>query len=191
MSKGEYDKVSDTGKRYYTEERNGETIRIYESGAEYNEDRKHLVNAPPDKRICNANAKMFADRRWSQAEEAARQGMVAAAQMLEEGIEDPDAAWSTMVGAQTMLALNPDSGRASTEAFKAVGRATGYMKDARQTSLQLSNDGRSLRVDGLPTDRLLLLLDRLGGDKSTYRSLDQQTEEDTSPPVIDARPAGE
>ena len=55
-----------------TEERNGEVIAIYESGAEYNQTTKRLVKAPPSAAITPENSNFYKRKRQEKAAAALR-----------------------------------------------------------------------------------------------------------------------
>ena len=55
-----------------TEERNGEIIAVYESGAEYNQTTKRLVKAPPSAAITSENSNFYKRKRQEKAAAALR-----------------------------------------------------------------------------------------------------------------------
>lgn len=63
-----------------TEERNGETIAIYESGAEYNTVTNRLVKAPPRAAITPENSNEYKRKRQEKAAAALRARIVASTQ---------------------------------------------------------------------------------------------------------------
>jgi hypothetical protein len=60
-----------------TVERDGHTINIYESGAEYNVTLKKLVKAPPSAMITKANAHIMKQKRQEKAARLLREAIVA------------------------------------------------------------------------------------------------------------------
>ena len=154
-----YDNVNSKGNRYYEDTREGKLYRIYENGTEYNMTDKHLVKGPEANRISTDTASEYHSMRIAKHTQAARDGMLEAARLLSEGIDTPELAWSAVVGGQTLLALSPEAGHASTKAAEFLRKACAY--DDKPTSLTLQDGSKRGVIDGIPEGELMALLGRM------------------------------
>ena len=154
-----YDKVNSKGNRYYEDTRDGKLYRIYENGTEYNMTDKHLVKGPEANRISTDTASEYHQMRIAKHTQAARNGMLEAARLLSEGIDTPELAWSAVNSAQTILALDPDAGHASTKAAEFLRKACAY--DDKPASLTLQDGSKRVVIDGIPEGELMALLGRM------------------------------
>lgn len=181
MSNSElFDKVNAKGKRYYEKEDEAGRLMVFEDGTIYNMDAKRLVCGPKNKRITTANTKKFHELKRRKGEERVREFVLReiAAISPDTDLKEFEDAWGAMAGRLAGDAFMSDATlKSRVDAFKAVGLAAGELKKDQSTSLQLSQDGKSMRVDGLPEGDLLMLLSKLGGDNSTYRSLEPSNKE--------------
>ena len=140
----EYPLVSDTGKRYRMI---SDTVREYESGAQYNEREKRLVKPM----ITSTNAVQMQEAsvqaRYERAGNATRLGLVAGmsaidpvvAQMVQDGVgqDKLEAASLAVLSAKmTELAYAADGG-ASVSAYKELYRQGQFTQDRRAVSQSL------------------------------------------------------
>ena len=97
------------------------------NGSVYDSRNGRIVQAPPAHRQPFANpekARQAINSRWEKAARAARQGLATVSTSRSALV-----AWSESVGSQARLASDIEAGRASTEAARFVGAATGYLRD--------------------------------------------------------------
>lgn len=94
-----------------------------------------------------AIAKAAITKRWRDSERDAQAGMLAAAREKGLRVTRPGDAWAAIVEAQSGMALKA-KGRASTNAAVFSGKASGYLRDRRETT-HLEGDTRDLLFAGV------------------------------------------
>jgi hypothetical protein len=159
--------VSETGKRYYTYDKAGETIRVYESGTEYNETTKKLQAGSKDNRITTANTQEYKELRRDATVQRARDMVLReiAAISPDTDLTTFEDAWGALIGRLGSDAFMSDATLQSrVKAADLVGKYTEARPERGKLTLQ---DGeRSVTVDNLPEGELMLLLSRIGASEA-------------------------
>jgi len=124
----EFPLISKTGKRYrvdYSED--GDTLRVYESGAIYNETEGHLIGSPPDKRITSGNSADMNRLKTEKFADFRKNGVIEAVRANSDVIGDVD----RFTAAQALAHVNAEkalSGEAgSVQAYKEAKKDLGIL----------------------------------------------------------------
>lgn len=160
MTIAEFPLTSQTGKQYrieYNEE--GETLRVYESGAIYNEDKKHLIAGMSDNRITTENTDEFRQRKHDKMQEFADRGIIQAIEEHPDLLGDVDIFTARQFLAYQNAKTAASGGERSVSAYKEAKKDMGVdvnplnkMREAAASAI-----GRQL-VDSLtPEDAYKLL----------------------------------
>lgn len=134
----------------------GDTINVYESGAHYNDTKKHLVKAPERAMITKENAWKFKEQLAEKKREAIIRGAGRALEKVQPGEWSlPNAAdvAEALAEAITMKALNPDNP-------KQVDAARFIMQEAGISESQTKSSEEAQQFAGDPAVRELVALMR-------------------------------
>jgi hypothetical protein len=139
--------ISATGKRYRVENRDGENIRVYESGAEYSEDRKCLVAAPKEYAITSETASDFHDMRWAKRKQAIIDAV------RDDGYNAVDfedaAGYAARILTKEVLLSAEQPGGARIQAYKALlGSVDEWPSSRQRDSLTLSDGQKTVKIEG-------------------------------------------
>lgn len=136
-------------------EEDPERYQILKNGSIYDHSIKKIVKAP--------TVPNFTDHKQAQAaalsrHQAAQEAAITGLSRVSTSKSALDA-WANIVESQAKLAMDTDKGRSSTEAARFTGQTTGFLPDRRTN--QDENTGQTTLSLSIPTDSLLLLVDRL------------------------------
>lgn len=121
MSDADFPIATEKGKKYRLEEREGKSVRVYESGAVLDAKTLKIADQPIGKAITAQTASSLAHRRWEKAREEFEAGAIEAV----DG-NSPAAAQRVLGKALMRRAINPDSG-AGVQAAERIAEFSGWI----------------------------------------------------------------
>ena len=169
-----------------TEERNGDIIAIYESGAEYNQTTKRLVKAPPSAAITVENANIYKRRRQEKAAARLRQRILETTQKRSDITLSGSAEAVAEAGAYIWdeVVLGEDVyPRDRLEAWEKLGKYAGILPSDMRKEEPAQAAAQAATVGAAVAAAIRAVLDDIAGanafDNNSYRKHD----------IIDVSPA--